>query len=54
MVKLTIEQAIELYKRMKKGGRKCFLSEEYNVSVSTLYNIERCEERWVCLKTLVS
>lgn len=54
MVKLTLDQAIEVYTRMKKGDRKCFLSEEYNVSVSTLYTIERCEERWSCLKKLIT
>lgn len=48
--KLSIEDALKIHYRIKNRERKCFLSQEFGVSVSTLNNIEHCKERYKCLK----
>jgi hypothetical protein len=50
--KITREQGIEMYLKMKNGGRKCLLRHEYGVSDFTLQQIENCQGRWAFLKTI--
>lgn len=52
--RITDEQAIEIYMKMKQKIAKVFLEDEYKVSKKTLYNIERKREAYEFLKTLIN
>jgi len=47
--RLTIETAYIIRQRLLDREPKCLLSAEYNVSNTTLYNIEYCKGRWAIL-----
>lgn len=48
--KLTVEQAIEIYEKIKQRVPKVFLEDQYKVSKKTLYNIERRLNAYTFLK----
>ena len=51
---LTIEQGLEIYKRIQKKEHKCLLADEYGVHKNTIDNIEYMRHRWKCLASLVN
>ena len=53
MPKLTIEQGIEIYYKLKSGIHKVYLCDEYDISPSVLYCIEKFQFRWKCLIPLL-
>lgn len=49
MTFLTIEQALEIYYKVKNKVPKVLICDEYKINPSTIYSIEACRNRWKCL-----
>lgn len=48
-MKLTVEQALEVRDLLLKGERKYVIAEKYNISLTTIRNIEYGNERFKTL-----